>query len=157
MKTLPTLGILSFVMLAPMAASQDDCVPTSVNPETYWQFDLGSQTFYIEERNSLIADLIPGSPAVPMAGLLTGDGTWIYEETNGLAGLQRGGVGLLGDWFPPGCDQDWRVVVEPGHVSIPNAPPCLIINEDPITDVTCNGEGPDHVIGGGKRVGPFAP
>lgn len=68
-------------------------------------------------------------------------------------GLQRGGIGILGDWFPPGCDPVWGPLVEfhpNGSITIHpgNAPsplPCLIADEDPITDTMC-GHGPDRLI-----------
>jgi hypothetical protein len=114
------------------------CVPTGADPATYLTVVVAGRTFYQEERGNPV-----GTP-VPFSGLLLGpdldgdgvpefgegQGSWTYEETNGLEGLQRGGVGLFGDDFPPGSSQP------------------LIVGEDPINDETCGG-GPDSLEGGG--------
>ena len=69
--------------------------------------------------------------------VLSGGTPVLYYEENGIPGLQRGGIGLTGDCFP-------------GHGTIPPDPngdliPCLIIDEDPVTDENC-GTSPDHLV-----------
>ncbi len=74
-------------------------------------------------------DYTVGGPCLPPGGV------WLYEETNGLAGLQRGGTGALGTIFPP----------------LPIISSCVllcVIGTDPITDYSC-GYGPDHLVTGG--------
>jgi len=47
-------------------------------------------TFYYDDRPTAgVRDFPPVSN-----GMIKGEGTWIYEETNGIPGLQRGGHGI---------------------------------------------------------------
>lgn len=123
-----TLGILTaavvFMMAVPAAtATHPSCTPEQADPSSINEIDLtsaGEGLFYLEERNS-------AAGAVPGTGFVTGDGTWFYEEDNTLDGLQRGGIGITGSCFPP----------EPL--------PCVLIDEDPITDENCD-HGPDAII-----------
>lgn len=112
MRVLYILGVAVLLMPVSIATHDTGCVPDQ-SPATSIPVPLLHKTFYISD-----------------------DG-FIYEETNGLEGLQRGGIGLLGDWFPPGCDQEW----EPTDGTVP----CLIVDEDPINSQTC-GHGPDALI-----------
>jgi hypothetical protein len=146
---------LMLVLAMPVSVAQD-CTPTSADPASVLVIDLLGRTSYCEERGN------PLGVPIPLSGFLfgpdadgdgipepfEGQGTWCYEETNGRGGMQRGGIGLLGDWFPPGCDQnpDWQ----PTDLTIP----CLIIGEDDVDHETC-GAGPDALIIGLKWVGPF--
>jgi len=98
------------------------CEPTEAPAWSYNVFFVNGNTYYIEERGGVYG------PTVPFSGMLLGGSTWIYQETNALTGLQRGGIGLLGSEFPPGG-------------------PTLIYGEDPINDETC-GNGPDQIIVG---------
>ena len=64
------------------------CEPTSADPTTYNVVDVLGTTFYAEERGNPLGT----SPPVPGSGLLLGQGTWVYEESNGWPGLQRAGL-----------------------------------------------------------------
>lgn len=160
MKTLTLVG-LALLALAPLANAThvDPCEVASAPVGSYLEIDTpDGKKYYQEERGN------PFGTPIPMSGfffgadadgdgvpeLLEGEGSWTYEESNGLVGLQRGGIGLLGDWFPPGCDQEWGPLVNLTTPSVhpENAPegvPCLIIDEDPINDETCHA-GPDTLI-----------
>lgn len=48
---------------------------------------------YVEDRGNR-------GPLGPMPGLVDGGGTWVYRESNGMPGLQRGGISPLGDPDP---------------------------------------------------------
>lgn len=83
---LSMLLTVAFTIGSVSAGHEPECVPESANPEDINQVDVGDATFYIEERDSELGP-VPGS------GLFFGGGTWIYEESNGLPGMQRGGSG----------------------------------------------------------------
>src|SRR5688572_13042402 len=110
------IGILGLSMNGIGIGGSQGCFPTSPNPATVNTFSdpLTGNLYYIEVRGSSI----PTSPPLPGSGLLLGQGTWVYQETNGLWDLQRGGVGAMGTCFPP-------------------MPPCLLVGQDPLTDVNC--------------------
>jgi hypothetical protein len=132
MKTLTLVG-LAFLALAPLATATHDtgCVFTFADPASTNVIvsPLDGRTFYDEERGN------PLGVPVPLSGFfigpgpepLAGQGTWLYEETNGLANLQRGGIGLTGSCFPADGDL------------------CLLIDEDPIEDENCT-HGRDAII-----------
>jgi len=132
MKTQLAIAFFTLAALAPVTTAQT-CTPGQADPATYNVIDLtgvGDHYYYLEERDT-------GLPPVPGSGFVLANGTWLYYEENGLGGLQRGGIGLTGDCFP-------------GHGTIPPDPngdliPCLIIDEDPITDENC-GTSPDHIV-----------
>lgn len=67
----------STVLAAPASATHEPCHAT-----TFMQIDVpGVATFYYDDRSDL--------PPVP--GVIVGpDGTWLWQETNGEPGLQRG-------------------------------------------------------------------
>lgn len=107
------LALVAMVLLMlPIGTAEGDppCTPTSADPATYEILPIPGKTFYHEERNS------PAGPSFPGLGFLLGDGTWVYEESNGLPGLQRGGSSLDVEWFA--------------------------FNTDSVNDETC-GAGPD--------------
>jgi hypothetical protein len=118
------LGSLLVLVAMAAAPALSLCVPTSADPGTYNRIDLpDGRTFYLEERGNPLGT----QPPVPGSGFVLGDGTWLYEESNGLPGLQRGGIGLTGSCFPP----------QPA--------PCLVFDQDKINDETC-GRGPDTLV-----------
>jgi hypothetical protein len=88
MRTLILVAV-GLLTIAPFGAANHDagCVPGGADPATYNVIvsPLDGRTFYIEERGDPLGAPVPGS------GFLLGDGTWTWEETNGLPGLQRGG------------------------------------------------------------------
>lgn len=75
------------------------------------------------------------------ATIFFGEGTWWYRESNGLAGLQRGGTAVGGPCFPP--------PVDPGTPDFPqdDIDACVLVNTDPIDDENCEA-GPDTIIAG---------
>lgn len=110
---------LLMVLLVPpaMATHDEGCVPEgTANAITLGFGGIGSGTYYLEPR-----------PLILALGILVSE-WWLYEETNGVPWLQRGGIGLLGSSFPP------------------SPLPGVISNEDPINDENC-GHGRDRVIG----------
>jgi len=126
---------LSIAVLSP--ASAQGCVPDQAWNVIEVDLRPVDHLYYLEDRGCPTPDTM-----FPSCGVLIGDGTWVYYESNGVPGLQRGGIGLTGDCFP-------------GHGTIPPDPsgdlvPCLLIDEDPITDDAC-GAGPDHILLGLKR------
>jgi hypothetical protein len=129
-RILASLALLGF--LVPLASATHDtgCVPTSVDPATYRVVaePVSGRTFYDLEE-----DVAP-NPNIPGGGVLWASGTWVYEEANGLDGLQRGDVGVLGPCLDPFCG---------------------FLDEDAVQDETC-GHGADDLIVGAKRnfVGP---
>lgn len=123
MKTMMLVALAALVAFAPHVSAQSGCTPTSADPSTLNEFDANGNHYYVEERGNPLGT----SPPVPGSGFVLGDGTWIYQESNLLAGLQRGGIGLTGSCLPP------------------DPAPCVIIDKDPINDETC-GSGPDTII-----------
>src|SRR5688572_17074632 len=105
MKTLMLLGMLSAAIFVPAANGEDGCVPGGADPSTYYQVDANGHTYYVEERNALTAGI--GPVPIPTSGFLTGEGTWTYEETNGVPGLQRGGEVSYDGFWPPDCNRDF--------------------------------------------------
>src|SRR5688572_5804515 len=101
-------------------------------PGRLHEVSLLGDTYYLEERDE--PNIENGFEEIVFDG-----GLWIYRESNGIGGLQRGGVGLFGDWFPTGCNQNWFSDPLSGTV------PCLIINEDTWNDENY-GAGPDSII-----------
>jgi hypothetical protein len=127
--------LLGLAMTVPSMASAEDCYPEYAPYCSYNWYVVAGERYYVEERNS--PQCLLGAP-VPGAGTVSG-GTWIYQESNGIAGLQRGGVGYLGDYFPPACDLNWELYPQHGTY------PCLITQWDYINDENC-GNGPDTLI-----------
>ena len=74
------------------------------------------------------------------------EGPFVYQEANGLPGVQLGGTGLTGGWFPPGCDQIWTLSQFITSQTLPGGTgPCLFDDEDPVNDETCT-HGPDTIV-----------
>jgi hypothetical protein len=123
MKALAYVPTIVLALVAPLTAATHDtgCVITS------WQGPVSVIVSPVDGRSFYIIEDSP--PGVPGGGL-PGDGIWVYEESNGLGGIQRGGVGLTGSCLPP-------------------EPFCLLIGADPIIDETC-GHGPDRLVVGVK-------
>ena len=72
------------------ATHRPDCVPAQAHPDTVNVFPMPlGQPRYLEERD--VPSPFATNPPPPFAGALLGNGTWLYQEFNGLAGLQRGG------------------------------------------------------------------
>jgi len=173
MKTLTMVGIFALIIFAPLAAATHGtgCVPTSAKASSINEINAARNKDYIKERcergahgddgddhclrqdpgRDLLGDdgagLLPGipHPAIPGEGFLMANGSWIYQENNTLEGLQRGGVGLTGTWIPPDCDETWHISQLFNSHRLPNGPPCLLIDEDPINDGTCT-HGLDTII-----------
>ena len=175
MKNLTMVGIFALMMLAPLAAATHatGCTPTSARPELINEIDAAGNEYYEEERceggqygtdgndhclrqdpgRDLLGDdgagLLPGipHPAIHNEGFILSNGTWLYQESNPFGDtLQRGGTGLTGAWFPPGCDQTWTLSQFIESQTLPGGTgPCLLIDEDPINDETCT-HGPDTII-----------
>lgn len=144
--------LLAVFALSPLvAANHPPCVPEEQDPATYEVvFAPDGMVYYILHQEVTIH--IP--PKVPESTVVLDQPT-VYFESNGIfdwpdGSLQRGGIGLLGDWFPPGCDQEWGPLVNTTTPSIhpenlPEGTPCLIINEDPIVHDNC-GHGVDSIV-----------
>jgi hypothetical protein len=62
---------------------------------------------------------IPTGVPAPAGGRVWGDGTWLYLETNGQPGLQRGGASDVLNSLPPcaplntECDPEWAQCAGP--------------------------------------------
>jgi len=72
-------------LCAPLAAraAKDPCQFSNV-----LTIKTAAATFYVDDR----------ADAPPQLGLTSGNGTWMYMESNGIEGLQRGGQSVvLGD------------------------------------------------------------
>lgn len=84
--TLVLTASLAGALFATMPSALADDPPTGCQadgPLKYQEISAGGQTFYIEDRQFVAND----------AG--TQDGTWVYQESNGVAGLQRGGASQI--------------------------------------------------------------
>lgn len=112
------------------------CVPEAADSSTYTMVtppDGG--TYYVEERpndgssgsGSGYDVEPPMAPPPPAWGFLVGDGTYVYEEGNGVPGLQRGDEGALG----------------PCLVTILVF--CILSQIDQVADENC-GHGPDRAL-----------
>ena len=69
-------GMALGALLVPMSAHAADPCKKGVEGRGTKQVDLpNGDTYYVDDRGSV-----------------TGSGTWIYKESNGIPGLQRGGT-----------------------------------------------------------------
>lgn len=114
------------------AANNEECVPEAADPATYDVLDLPDGTrLYLNSRCRPLSDPLTQDPTPYPCNAVTafvlGDGFFIYQEANGLPGLQRGGVNALLCENPLG---------EPD-------PFCTAA--DPINDENC-GRGPDRML-----------
>ena len=146
--------VFVFLVVAASAWADHDagCVATGADPATMTTFDLSGRVvplwgslgiWYVEERG--VPPPLNTDPAIPGSGFILGDGTWAYEESNGVPGLQRGGCGGL-MWTPappPGLP-----VSPQGPAAANRCTPCLpfedpcLFGVDPVNDENC-GHGPD--------------
>lgn len=114
MNKLTVATILAIAAIAILGAqgAYAECVPTSAPAESL-SINLPENPTgidYAEERELCVAtstpDLTRGEgcgydvdfpvrPPPPFWGRQFGEGTWMYEETNGLPGLQAGGFGIV--------------------------------------------------------------
>ncbi len=79
------LAMALFLAVPMMANAEGECNrPDAVAIEGY----------YVDDR--------PGDGTPWGSGLLTGGGTWVYEESNGMPGLQVGGEGETEEYA--GCE-----------------------------------------------------
>lgn len=143
-RTIAWVGLVmgALTTMSVSATHVADCVPGQADPQMVRTIpvpnsDLTSWRFYYvfeDSPNPLLVDPV----LVPGGGILAGEGTFIYEEWNGLVGLQRGGS-PLNPYFPPGCDlnPDWK----PTDGTIP----CISYDADPANDENCHA-GPDLLI-----------
>lgn len=153
-----TLAALIGLAMLSVPGAFAQCVVTSApvgdlsidQPDSLNGFD------YAEERQNCVAsstpdesrgvgcgyDMAPATSPPPYGwGARFGEGTWTYEETNGIAGLQAGGSSFVLLQETPGC----------GTV------PCLFFSaDDPVEDGHC-GAGPDRLVHGMFLVDPFVP
>jgi hypothetical protein len=127
-----TAFALGLLLAAPLAASSHNtgCPLESADPATYNVFFLPWQR-YVEERN--VPPPLNPVPPIAGTGAAAGDGTWIYDETNGVPGLQRGGAmpgGLLVDpLLDENCDHGPDSLVGGGGVSSgPKTPFTFAVN-----------------------------
>jgi hypothetical protein len=92
----------SFVQIGPLP--QAVTVPASA----WGSVDFTADTFYIDDRGGAAIAQLPANTNIPGTGLpvtgyvgnnrpgyTDGNGLWVYAETNGVAGLQRGGGSVL--------------------------------------------------------------
>ena len=126
MKTLAMFAALAVAAsIVPLVNADHDigCEPTSADPATYNIVDLPDGTrLYVEER--AVPEPANTNPPIPGSGFVLADGTWIYQESNGVDGLQRGGTSIP-------C--------------LPAEDPCLVTGVDPVNDENC-GHGPDTIL-----------
>jgi len=131
MKTIAILAALAVAgSLVPFVNADHDigCEPSSADPASYNRIDLPDGTIlYVEER--AVGEPANTNPPVPGSGFVLGiagegEGTWIYQESNGVDGLQRGGTSIP-------C--------------LPAEDPCLVTGVDPVNDENC-GHGPDTIL-----------
>lgn len=142
------IGLIAGIAAIALGAAPNayaECVVTSAPPETLSVNLPGNPTDfdYAEERELCVASGTPDKargegcgyqvdfPVRPppfLWGFMFGEGTWRYDETNGLPGLQ---AGALATAIPgtPGC----------GTI------PCIIFGEQ-VYDETC-GHGWDRLLG----------
>ncbi len=79
-----TLALALFAFTGVGSAAEEPCTVTSADPASV--ITVGD--IYIEDRDGA---------GVPGSGLIVGGGTWVYQESNGLPGLQRGGSSAIGE------------------------------------------------------------
>lgn len=138
------LATLTVVVMLGVPGTMAECIPTSAPPETL-SINLPDSTGvieYVEERELCVATGTPDEsrgegcgyavapPTIPPPhrwGYMFGEGTWEYEEANGIPGLQAGGFAII-----------------PG-VCTPVGTPCLWWVEY-VQDETC-GQGFDRYVG----------
>lgn len=145
MNALKMIAVIVLAIAPVAGASHPACTPEAASWSTYTfqclpvddqnDMDPHAECIYFEERGGIAVVFGGDAYVVPGSGYALGDGSWQYDETWAVNGLQRGGIGVFGDYFPPGCDPDST---------------CILIDEDPITDENC-GHGPDVAIGTGVR------
>lgn len=109
------LLILLTLAVLPTVPADPGCEPTAADSSTVNVVPIQGATYYLEERETM--GPLQTSPVLPGSGLLLGQGTWAYRESNGLPGLQRGGPGMT--------------------ICSPTAPLCVRPASDPVEDEAC--------------------
>lgn len=118
-----TMAIALLAVPSMTALHDQGCEVGQADPATVNVVDLtiiGGGLYYFEERESSVSS----SPPVPLSGFATGRGTWVYQEVNGLPGLQRGSMD--------------------GLFCLPREQVCFVAFDDPIIDESCT-HGFDHL------------
>ena len=127
-------GILAVCLLVSIPALVSAAASATTCPdESEFKFTVNGNVYYIDQDHG---------PTV-LGGQLGSSPGSVWQESNNVPGLQIGGIGLTGSYFPPGCDQDWTLSDLVNDHRLPGGTgPCLLIDEYPISD-QCDGAGPD--------------
>ena len=109
-------AVLLFVLIAAssaMATHPGPCTPSQADPATVVVIPISaSQISYIEERD--VPEPLKTYPPTPFSGAFFGNGTWIYEESGHLPGLQRGANGCFDQTFIF-CSESYVMDEDCGH------------------------------------------
>jgi hypothetical protein len=123
--------LLAATFMGSAAATHgQNCVPGQADPSTVIVIDhpVTGQKFYWEETGNPLGT----NPPIPGTGYLLGGGTWMYEESNTVPGLQRGFISLFCEPFPgEPLPPLWSACNSPMDKSCGHGPDTMILGFGP--------------------------